>query len=144
MGWNWSESIEEGLIIARDHIQETKGAVQDIAQSLEIDDFEWEHLPVDIGDYVKSDHIRELQDAVDYIDEWNYCHTEKTNQFFTKFENEEVSYDSTEEGSYYTSEEVGYDSSEDGTVRNNEHSSENDAEYSWNKGNEKVNNHGGT
>ena len=142
MGWNWSDNIEEGKAIKKDHFQETKEAINDIANDLEVSEFSWEELPINKGDFIKPDHTQELRDATDYIDDWNYCHGENTSREITYYDSEEDNYDGTDRGTYNWSRDSFEDSGEDsgvngtdrGTYNYSRDVDENSDEDSWRNG----------
>ena len=128
MGWSWSETIEQGLAIKRDHFQETKGAINSISNDLQISEFNWQELPVNVGDFIKTSHIEELQDATDYINDWNYCHGENTSDYNTYHDSEEDSFDSTDRGTYNFNRDSFENSGEDNDYNGTERGT-----YNWSR-----------
>jgi len=77
LGFSWSEEVGPGTIIKASHVNEIKDNTDTVYSDLSLDypgctGAGWVELPVSVGESVKSSHLQELRDRIDYADD-NKC-----------------------------------------------------------------------
>lgn len=102
MGFSWTPITQYITEIAAAHQNEIKENIDIVYSDLDLSQYGWEYLPVNVDDEMLHEHFQEMRDAIDYADDMNYCRSHDTGY--------NADDDAIARGVVYTAQNSGYDS----------------------------------
>lgn len=121
MSFTWSP-VSLGDIILAVTANEVKTNTDTLTTNLGVPTYPgWSELPVSTGEKITKDQVDELQDALDYVDDENYCHTYWATRYNSDCASHDTGIDVTKYNTVDLSKDTAVLSSENSTVDANQH-----------------------